>query len=229
MPLVSLLVAKGWRVFGTTRQPQRADSLRQAGAEAVVVDAFDASALCSALDRARPDVVVHQLTDLPATRTPASMAAAIVRNAQLRREGTRNLVQAALAAGCRRMVAQSIAWAYAAGPLPQVETDPLDIHATGERAITVQAVGEMESLVLNSPGLQGVVLRYGRLYGPRTWSAQPGGDLALHVDDAANAALLAVSLHEVSGIFNVSEPCSQLSTEKARQQLGWSPSVRLTP
>ena len=227
MPLVRLLVRGGWRVFGTTRQHQRAASLQRAGAEAVVVDVFDAPALRSALARVRPEVVVHQLTDLPTLRTPESLSAAIVRNARVRREGTRNLVEASLACGCRRLVAQSIAWVYASGPLPHVETDPLDIHATGERVISVQAVSELESRVLGSPVLQGVVLRYGRLYGPRTWSAQAEGDMALHVDDAANAAWLAINRDDATGIFNVSEPGPQLSTERARRELGWSHGFRL--
>lgn len=225
-PLVRLLVEAGWRVFGSTRSPERAAALRRASVEALVVDVFDAPALHAALARARPDVVVHQLTDLPAERTPTLLVAALERNARLRREGTRNLVQATLASGCRRMVAQSIAWAYAPGPLPHAEEDPLDTQATGERAVTVQAVHELESLVLNTQGLEGLVLRYGRLYGPRTWSQQPDAEMPLHVEDAARAALHAVELTGVTGIFNVSEPSAQLVVEKARRVLGWAPGVR---
>jgi nucleoside-diphosphate-sugar epimerase len=225
-PLVRLLVDAGWRVFGSTRDPQRAEALRRAGVEPVVVDVFDGPALNEALASVRPDVVVHQLTDLPTVRTPEALSAAIQRNARLRREGTRNLVQAALASGCRRMVAQSIAWAYAPGPLPHAETDPLDTSATGDRVLTVSAVLELESLVLNSLGLEGLVLRHGQLYGPRTWSEVPEGAMPLHVEDAALAALRAVELTGVTGIFNVSEPSPQLSGEKARQVLGWTPRAR---
>lgn len=226
MPLVRQLVDAGWRVFGTTRDSQRADALRRAGVEALVVDVFDLPALNAALATARPDVVVHQLTDLPTVRTPESMSAASQRNARLRREGTRHLVHATLAAGCRRLVAQSIAWAYAAGRLPHEETDPLDTSATGDRAVTVRAVLELESLVLNTPGLEGLVLRYGQLYGPRTWSAEPAGEMPLHVEDAAHAAVLAVERSGLIGAFNVSEPSPQLSVEKTRQMLGWTPGVR---
>lgn len=225
-PLVRLLVDAGWRVFGTTRDPHRAEALRRAGVEPVVVEVFDAPALNAAIASVRPDVVVHQLTDLPTVRTPEALSAAIQRNARLRREGTGNLVQATLASGCRRMVAQSIAWAYAPGPLPHAETDPLDTSATGDRAFTVSAVLELESLVLNSPGLEGLVLRYGQLYGPRTWSEGPEGAMPLHVEDAALAALRAIELTGVTGIFNVSEPSPQLSGEKARQILGWAPRAR---
>jgi nucleoside-diphosphate-sugar epimerase len=225
-PLVRLLVDAGWRVFGTSRDSQRAEALRRAGVEALVVDVFDAPALNAALASARPDVVVHQLTDLPTVRTPESLSAAIQRNARLRREGTRNLVQATLASGCRRMVTQSIAWAYAPGPLPHEEKDPLDTSAIGDRAVTVHAVLELESLVLNSPGLEGLVLRYGQLYGPRTWSEVPEGAMPLHVGDAAGAALCAIERTGVTGIFNVSEPSPQLSGVKARQILGWTPRAR---
>lgn len=228
-PLVRLLVDAGWRVYGSTRDAQRADALRRAGVEPLVVDVFDAPALNAALASVRPDVVVHQLTDLPSVRTPEALSAAIQRNARLRREGTRNLVQAALASGCRRMVAQSIAWAYGPGPLPHAETDPLDTSATGDRAVTVGAVLELESLVLNSPGLEGLVLRYGQLYGPRTWSEAPEGAMPLHVEDAAQAALKAVELPGVTGIFNVSEASPHLSGEKARQVLGWTPRTRVEP
>lgn len=225
-PLARLLVDAGWRVFGSTRDAQRAEVLRRAGVEAVVVDVFDAPALNAALASVRPDVVVHQLTDLPSVRTPEALSAAIRGNARLRREGTRNLVQAILASGCRRLVAQSIAWAYAPGPLPHAETDPLDTAAIGDRAVTVQAVLTLESLVLSSPGLDGLVLRYGQLYGPRTWSERPDGAMPLHVEDAALAALRAVELTGVTGIFNVSEPSPQLSGDKARQVLGWTPRAR---
>lgn len=222
-PLVRQLVDAGWRVFGSTRDVQRAEALHRAGVEPVVVDVFDAPALNAALASVRPDVVVHQLTDLPSVRTPEALSAAIQRNARLRRQGTRNLLQAALASGCRRMVAQSIAWAYASGPLPHAETDPLDTAATGDRAVTVGAVLELESLVLNTPGLEGLVLRYGQLYGPRTWSEAPEGAMPLHVEDAALAALRAVELPGVTGIFNVSEPSPQLAGERARQVVGWTP------
>lgn len=222
-PLVRLLVDAGWRVFGTTRDPNRAEALRQGGVDALVVDVFDAPALNAALASVRPDVVVHQLTDLPRVRTPEALSAAIQRNARLRREGTRNLVQATLASGARRIVAQSIAWAYAPGLLPHEETDLLDTLATGDRAVTVQAVLELESLVLNNPGLEGLVLRYGQLYGPGTWSDVCEGAIPLHVEDAASAALCAIELWGITGIFNVSEPSPQLSGEKARQILGWAP------
>jgi len=226
-PLVRLLVEAGWCVQGSTRRTDRAAALRQAGVEPFLVDVLDASALCAALAAARPDVVVHQLTDLPAVRTPEAMSAAIGRNALLRKVGTRTLVAATLAAGCRRMVAQSITWAYADGPLPHMEDDPLDTAATEERAVSVEAVRVLESLVLDTRGLAGTVLRYGRLYGPGTWAVDPPAEMPLHVHDAAYATLLAMGRPGATGAFNVSEPCPLLAGEKAGQVLGWAPGFRL--
>jgi nucleoside-diphosphate-sugar epimerase len=94
-------------------------------------------------------------------------------------------VAAARAAGVRRMIAQSIAWAYAAGPTPFREDDPLDLQASGVRAIVVRAVAALERVVLGSPPLEGVVLRYGQLYGPGTGADGVGTyTMPLHVDAA---------------------------------------------
>ena len=130
--LTPLLHSAGHYVCGSTRSKANADALRSLGADPVVVDVFDASALSRAVASARPDVVIHQLTDLPKDLNPLEMGAAIVRTARIRSEGTRNLVRAAIAAGARRLVAQSIAWAYAPGAEPHAETDPLDTGAEGE-------------------------------------------------------------------------------------------------
>ena len=171
--LTTLLVAAGHEVFGTTRFAAKAESLRAAGAHPVVVDALDEAALARAVAAARPAIVIHQLTDLPPGLDPAGMPDALVRNARLRREGTRNLVAAALAAGVRRLIAQSIAWAYAPGPEPHREEDPLDLAAAGARGASVGAVAELERLTLASPPLEGIVLRYGNLWGPGTGRERP--------------------------------------------------------
>jgi nucleoside-diphosphate-sugar epimerase len=154
--LVPLLHNAGHHVCGTTRSAEKADELRMLGAEPVVVDVFDAAALSRAVAAARPDVVIHQLTDLPKNLDPRQMGAAITRNARIREEGTRNLVSAAIAAGARRMVAQSIAWAYAPGPEPHNEADPLDAKAEGDRGIIVKGVIALEDLTLKSAPLQGI-------------------------------------------------------------------------
>lgn len=107
--LIPQLLAAGHQVTGTTRNADRAAKLGTLGVEPAVVDVFDADALSRAMRAARPDIVVHQLTDLPAGLDPSRMAEAVVGNARIREEGTRNLVAAAVASGVRRMVAQSIA------------------------------------------------------------------------------------------------------------------------
>jgi len=170
--------------------------------------------------------VVHQLTDLPPGLDPARMAEGTRRNARMRREGTQNLVAATLAAGTHRIVAQSIAWMYAPGPQPHGEDDPLDVHATGTRAITADGVATLERLTVASPPIEGVVIRYGHLYGPGT-GADAGEIPPLHVDAAAAAALLAIE-KAPSGIYNIAEPNQYLSTDKARRELGFDPSFRLT-
>src|SRR3569832_2219477 len=110
------LLAAGHQVTATTRHAAKAEDLRALGADPVVVDVFDANGLRAAVLAAKPEIVIHQLTDLPAGLDPSKMTEAIARNARIRDEGTRNLVEAAKAAGARRLIAQSIAWAYAPGP-----------------------------------------------------------------------------------------------------------------
>ena len=224
--LVPLLLDAGHHVVGTTRSTTKADALRAAGVEPVVVDAFNAPALSRAVCAARPDIVIHQLTDLPHGLDPARMAEGTRRNARMRREGTRNLVAASLAAGVPRLVAQSIAWMYAPGAEPHGEDDPLDLQAAGTRAVTADGVATLERLTIASAPVDGVVLRYGHLYGPGT-----GADAAevpsVHVDAAAAAALLAIKRAR-RGIYNIAEPNRYLSTDKARRDLGFDPSFRLT-
>jgi len=171
-PLVALLVARGFEVFGTTRFPDKAQLLRQLGAQPVVVDVFDAAALAKALLAAKPQIVIHQLTDLPPGLDPARMAEAAARNARIRIEGTKNLIAAALAAGARRLISQSIAWE------PQ--------------GVSAQGVASLEHQTLNSPPLEGIVLRYGRLYGPGTGRDEAPAELPCHVDVAARATVIAV-------------------------------------
>ena len=149
----------------------------------------------------------------------------LMRNARMRSQGTQNLVAAALGAGVRRLVAQSIAWMYASGKEPHSEDDLLDIEARGTRAITVAGVATLERLTISSPPIDGVVLRYGHLYGPGTGTNTEEAP-ALHVDAAAWAAVLAIEKAR-RGICNIAEPSGYLSTEKARRELGFDASVRL--
>lgn len=223
--LIPQLLLAGHEVTGTTRNADKAEKLLAMGVEPFVVDVFDADALWRAMGAIRPDIVVHQLTDLPGGLDPSRMGEAVVRNARIREEGTRNLVAAAVASGVRRMVAQSIAWAYAPGPEPHGEAYPLDGGASGNRGISVGGVIALERAVLNAP-LTGIVLRYGQLYGPGTGTDAATGASPLHVDAAAHAALLALD-KGAPGAFNVAEPNQTVSTQKAVEELGWRADFRL--
>jgi nucleoside-diphosphate-sugar epimerase len=224
--LAPLLRNAGYHVTGTTRSAAKLDPLREIGVEPVIVDVFDATALTHAVVTARPDIVIHQLTDLPPALAPDLMVDALVRNARIRDEGTRNLVQAALAAGARRMVAQSIAWTYAPGRTPHIESDPLKVEADGSYSVSIGGVVALEKFTLHSPPLEGVVLRYGQLHGPGTGADAARGPVPLHVDAAAYAALLAID-RGAPGIYNVTEPNEMVSSDKARDQLGWNADFRL--
>jgi nucleoside-diphosphate-sugar epimerase len=159
--LVPLLVAAGHEVAGMTRSPGKAETLRALGAEPVVCDVYDTRALNEAVVSFRPAAVVHQLTDLPDDL--ASIADFQVSHARIRREGTRNLLEAAEAAGASRFLAQSVAWQL-----------PGDAGA---------AVADLERAVL---GAGGVVLRYGQFYGPGTYYEDaPPPHPRIHLDEAA--------------------------------------------
>jgi len=223
--LCRLLVDDGWSVVGTTRSPAKTQMLQDLGVEPVVVDVFDEALLMETVCKARPEIVVHQLTDLPPALDPARMADALVRNARLREVGTRNLVAAATAAGAGRMVAQSISFVYAPGPTPFTEEAPLcvDDPDYGE---TARAVASLEEQVVSAPFV-GIVLRYGKLYGPGTGFDAPPPGGPLHVDDAADAARRALTRGE-SGVYNIAEDDGTVSIRKAVDVLGWVPGFRIT-
>jgi nucleoside-diphosphate-sugar epimerase len=212
--LCRLLVDEGWQVAGTTRSPEKAAGLRAIGVEPLVVDVFDEHALHDAVAAARPNIVIHQLTDLPPGLVPEKMAEGRMRNARIRDIGTRHLIAAATACGVRRMVVQSIAFAYAPGPMPYVEESPLG----------TASVVAFEQQVMDAP-LAGIILRYGKLYGPGTAFDTPPGGGAVHVDAAADAARLAVT-RGAAGIYNVAEDDGTISSRKAARELGWNAGFR---
>ena len=222
--LTPLLLGAGHRVTGMTRSAANARALEAAGIPAVVVDVFDADALNAAVMRAAPEIVIHQLTDLPHIFDEAELAASYPRNARIRAEGTRNLIAAAKAASARRFIVQSIAFGYAAGAEPNTEADPLNA-TDGPRAVTVRGAADMERQVLTS-GLEAILLRYGFFYGPGAWTNEPHRKPPLHVDAAAHAALLAVTRGR-PGIYNIAEEDGTVSIAKARSELGFEPAFRL--
>ncbi|MHB8536210.1 MAG: NAD-dependent epimerase/dehydratase family protein [Sulfuricaulis sp.] len=221
--LCRLLIHDGWSVVGTTRSVEKAPTLRDIGVEPAIVDVFDEALLLQIVRKAQPDTVIHQLTDLPPALDPAKMAEARVRNARIREIGTRNLVAAAQAAGVKRMVAQSIAFVYAPGPTPYREDAPLNLDDP-DFGLTARAVASLERQVLSGP-FEGIVLRYGKLYGPGTGFDRPPSGGPLHVDAAADAARLAVTRGK-AGIYNIAEDDGAVSNNKAARLLGWHPGFR---
>ena len=220
--LTPLLRAAGHQVAGTTRSADKADALRQLGAEPVVVDVFDAEALTRAVKAAAPQAIIHQLTDLAFPPSSPRYQEGLARNARLRVEGTRNLAAAARAAGVTRMIAQSIAFIYADGAGARVESDPLSDEPA--MAGPSQRCRRWRDAVLALP--QGIVLRYGFFYGPGTWSEEAARTPALHIDAAAQAAMLALGRGK-PGIYNIAEDDDRLSSEKAKRELGFDAAFRM--
>jgi len=220
-PLVRQLVAAGHAVTGTTRRQERADEISAAGATAVVCDVFDRSALAGAVAEAAPDAIVNQLTSLPQEYNPRKETFYEATN-RVRREGGRNLVEAARASGVRRFLTQSIAFLYApeGGWVKDEEARPY-IDAPGHFGSAVETMLAHEGEVVGATEFTGLVLRYGQFYGPGSYFA-PDGHLGrevcrrrfpivgpgtgtfsfLHVEDAAAATLSALE-RGAAGVYNV--------------------------
>jgi len=224
--LCRLLVEDGWSVIGTTRSSERAAMLQAMGVQPAVVDVFDEHALQRLVAQSEASIVVHQLTDLPPGLDPAKMVEARARNARIREVGTRNLVMAARSAGVARMIAQSVAFAYAPGPMPYDEDSPLDVAATDSAsALLARSIASLEQQVLGAP-FAGIVLRYGKFYGPGTGFDTPRTGGPVHVDAAADAARRALTAGG-RGIYNVAESDGTVSSRKAESVLGWSADFRI--
>lgn len=209
-PLTAQLLAKGHTLVALTRSREKARTLMEQGVEPAIVDVFDADAVKSVVGRARPDVVIEQLTALPGHYTRESMSAAAAFNSRLRLQGGANMLAAAQAAGVRRYLRQSIAFWAVPGPGLADEETPLAFDASPAVAADARVVTELEHRLLENSGMEGIALRYGFFYGPGTWF-NPDGDVAdqvrqqqfpivgngegvwswLHVEDAAIATVLA--------------------------------------
>jgi nucleoside-diphosphate-sugar epimerase len=213
-PLVAQLLERGHEVVGMTRS--KTAEIDDLGAEAVVADAFDAGAVRGAVEAAGPDVVVNELTDLGRPLNPRKYADWLAGTNRLRREGTRNLVDAAVAAGVPKFVSQSVAFAYRFDPGVKTEESPIHGAAAGEMGAAMES---LEQQTLAAPG--GIVLRYGFLYGPGTAYDTHGQQIEMirkrqmpivgggkgqfpfiHVDDAASATVAAIE-RGAPGIYNV--------------------------
>jgi nucleoside-diphosphate-sugar epimerase len=223
--LLPLLLRAGHVVTGTTRSVETARKLERAGITPAVLDVFDRQAVIDAMRAAQSQIIIHQLTDLPQQLDQARLLASYAKNARIRTEGTRNLMAAARVASVRRFIVQSIAFAYAAGGEPHSEADPLNLNDP-TRAVTVKGAADMEHQVVGEPAIEGMVLRYGLLYGPGTWQEAPGRKPALHVDAAAQAALLAMTRGR-PGIYNIADDDGAVTIGKARADLDFDPEFRL--
>lgn len=220
--LVPLLLKAGHTVTGTTRTANKTDAIAALGATPVVVDVFDAEALRAAVGMSAPDAIVHQLTDLPFAPGTPRYAEGQARNARLRIEGTRNLVAAAREARVKRLIAQSVAFIYAPGEGLRTESDPLNPDPAA--ATTVNAVRVLENEALSLP--EGIVLRYGLLYGPGTWSSdKPIRPPSIHVVAAAQACLRALENGQ-PGIYNLAEDDGYCSSDKAKRDFGFDAAFR---
>ncbi|OAS21545.1 NAD-dependent epimerase/dehydratase family protein [Paenibacillus oryzisoli] len=215
--LIPMLVQKGHEVIGLIRNPEHAESLMKAGASFVLADVYDRKNLFSVLAETSPEIVIHQLTSLQAMDPSA--------NARIRVEGTRNLVDASLAAGVRRMISQSITMTYAPGEGPATEDCPLDFEALEPQLTSVNGVHALEKTTAEM--LEYVILRYGVLYGEGTWydsngffaeqvrlgnlPANDGVTSFVHTEDAAFAAVLA--LEWPTGTYNIVDSDPAAGTE----------------
>ena len=219
-PLMDRLRVAGHRAFGMVRSHSSDKSLADAGAEAVLGDALDRDSVLSAVESARPDVIINELTSLPQHYTPTEMKAAAERDARVRVEGNKNLVAAALQTGVRRFIVQSAGFWYAPGQGLADENESLAFNASPAIAEGSQRYAELESMVLGRPEFAGIALRYGFFYGPGTWFI-PEGDVGqqvrqqmvpiigegqgvsswVHIDDAAEATVRAID--SPPGIYNI--------------------------
>ena len=221
--LVPRLVAVGHEVHGMTRSESKQAMLYELGAVPVVADALDPDQVAEAVGRARPDVIVHQLTAIGALDM-RHFDRDFAQTNRLRTEATDHLLSAGQAVGVRRFVAQGIAgygaYARTGGPVKS-EEDPLDPAPAQEMRETLAAIRHLEEVVLGARWTEGIVLRYGAFYGPGT-SMAPGeeqfelvrrrkfplvGDGGgvwsfIHVADAAEATVAAVE-HGARGVYNV--------------------------
>jgi nucleoside-diphosphate-sugar epimerase len=176
--LLPMLIAAGHTVGAMTRSAEKADQLALMGAQPIVCDVFDRPALMSAVRALSPELVLHQLTDLPDDL--ADLPEVSLLNARIRTEGTRNLIDALDGLKPAKIIAQSIAWSMRPGP----EAD---------------AVAALEEAVLAADG---VVLRYGLFYGPGTYyPGNPPPEPRVHIDTAAARTLQA--LDTPTGIVTV--------------------------
>jgi nucleoside-diphosphate-sugar epimerase len=237
-PLVAALAGAGHEVTVFSRRAERVAALGGPGVVAAVGDAFDAPTLARAVEQAGPEVVVNQLTNLSQSSNPLDIARGFAATSRLRREASVTLASAARKAGARRILAQSISFAYRPGPGVRTESDPLWTDAKGQIAKLAGSLAALESATLADGPTDGVVLRYGSFYGPGTYLDRgglyarmlakrllplpgSGGGLFgfVHVQDATSATLSALS--GPTGVFNVVDDVPAPASEWMPLVAGW--------
>jgi nucleoside-diphosphate-sugar epimerase len=216
--LVPMLVANGHEVTGTTTSGTSTNAIRAMGAEPVVVDGLDAAGIGEAVARAQPDAIIHEMTALSSSPDFRHFDRWFALTNRLRTEGTEHLLAAAKASGVKRFVAQSFTgWSNSReGSWVKTEADALDPKPVREQQETLAAIRFLERAVLEAP-LEGIVVRYGGLYGPG--SSDTLGEIlrkrmfpvigngagmvsSTHVDDAASGTLAALERGH-PGIYNI--------------------------
>jgi nucleoside-diphosphate-sugar epimerase len=221
--LIPMLVADGHEVIAMTRSRIKMLALADLGAEPVLADGLDRSAVMRAVTGSRPEVVIHEMTALSRVRSMRNFDREFTPTNRLRVEGTDHLLAAADIAGVRRFIAQSYAgWPYErSGPAVKREAAPFDAHPPRKQRVSLAAFRHLERAVLGNVDLEGIVLRYGSFYGPGTAFDDEGevaellhrrrfpivGDGAgvwsfVHVDDAARATALAMT-DAAPGVYNI--------------------------
>jgi nucleoside-diphosphate-sugar epimerase len=248
--LVPLLLEDGHDVVAMTRSRLKALSLADLGAETVIADGLDRSAVMDAVTSSRPDVVIHEMTHLTGVKSLRNFDREFAATNRLRVEGTDNLLAAASIAGARRFVAQSFGnWYERAGSAVKSEGDPLDSTPPRRQRESFAAVRQLEHSVLNAADLEGVVLRYASFYGPGT-AFDSDGEIApllrkrrfpivgngagvwsfVHIDDVARATALAVDQGH-PGIYNIAddEPAPVAAWLPAFASAVWAPPPRRIP
>ena len=218
-PLIVELLNKGHSVVGMTTSESQAKKLESQGAKAVIANAFDAAAVEAALRQAKAEAVIDELTRLPSEQSDMPKYAAGDR--RLRIEGGGNLIRAAIASGVQRYVQQSSGFFLKAAPGTLAdESSPLDVNASPGVAASARTYTELEARLFSSDAIEGVALRYGFFYGPKTWY-YPGGAAAnmvarqqnpvvgkgegissfVHINDAAVATVAALTAEP--GVYNL--------------------------
>jgi len=243
--LVPMLVARGHDVTGTATSERSMAAIRAMGAGPVLVDGLDAAGIGEAVARSEPDAIIHEMTALSGTPDFKHFDRWFAMTNRLRTEGTENLLAAAQASGVRRFVAQSFTgWSNSReGSWIKTEDDPLDPHPVAAQRETLAAIRFLERAVLDAP-LEGIVVRYGGLYGPgssdglanilrkRMFPVVGGGAgivTSTHVDDAAGGTLAALERGR-RGVYHIVDDDPAPSREfipAIAEALGAPPPLRI--